>query len=542
MVPREPALPTRPPAAKVPQPGLGRAGPPRGYPASGTWTAPLPPRPTRMPVVIPRPAPPRRRPVLWLSVLFVLLMMAAAGSYLAITTPAGRAVRVGVEAYVVDHWRLLLPVGIVGGLSWGVWGVRKLLSVLYRPTVNDFRTTTSVVVPSYREDPDVLDARLDTWLGQDPDQVIIVLDVADTEAQRRLLARKDPRLRVILFEHAGKRSALGVGIRAARGEILVLTDSDTRWSGDCWQPCRCRSSTPRSAGWAPGRASTSADTSVWRRVADWLVNIRYLDYVPATGRAGRRGVRLRPHRRLPAGGRAPVLPHLEDEFFLGRRCIAGDDGRLTWLVLAAATGPSTSPRRRPSRCSRRRFRAFCKQRVRWSRNSYRCYLTAMCKGWLWRVPFITQVTVCQILLTPVTMAATSFYLVVQRPRAPDGQGRRPSRLVWLLIGRALRNVVAPADATLRHPAAAAGGAGDHVHRPADQALRVPDHEQAGMAHPNAHQSAATARTPRVSCGGRAVSRASGERAGHGPVRPPRYCCACSRPARGRGRLVRGSAR
>ena len=126
--------------------------------------------------------------------------------------------------------------------------MRKLLSVLYRPTVNDFRTTTSVVVPSFREDPDVLELALDTWLGQDPDQVIVVLDVADTEAQRRLLARNDPRLRVIMFKHAGKRSALGVGIRAARGEILVLTDSDTRWTEACWRACRCRSPTPRSAG------------------------------------------------------------------------------------------------------------------------------------------------------------------------------------------------------------------------------------------------------------------------------------------------------
>jgi N-acetylglucosaminyltransferase len=36
--------------------------------------------------------------------------------------------------------------------------------------------------------------------------------------------------------------------------------------------------------------------------------------------------------------------------------------------------------------------AFFKQRVRWSRNSYRCYLTSIGKGWLWRQPFITQVT------------------------------------------------------------------------------------------------------------------------------------------------------
>ena len=33
----------------------------------------------------------------------------------------------------------------------------------------------------------------------------------------------------------------------------------------------------------------------------------------------------------------------------------------------------------------------------------RTYLTALWKGWLWRAPFVSKVTVLQILLTPVTM-------------------------------------------------------------------------------------------------------------------------------------------
>ena len=52
--------------------------------------------------------------------------------------------------------------------------------------------------------------------------------------------------------------------------------------------------------------------------------------------------------------------------------------------------------------------------MRWSRNSYRCYLTAIWKGWLWRVPFVTKVTVLQILLTPVTMGITLGYLLFSR--------------------------------------------------------------------------------------------------------------------------------
>ena len=51
----------------------------------------------------------------------------------------------------------LVPIGLVGAISWTVWLVRFTLSRMYRP-VPGYMATTSVVVPSYREDPDILDA------------------------------------------------------------------------------------------------------------------------------------------------------------------------------------------------------------------------------------------------------------------------------------------------------------------------------------------------------------------------------------------------
>ena len=51
---------------------------------------------------------------------------------------------------IARDWHLLVPIGVVGALSWSIWLIRKVLSARYRPLVNDFRTTTSVVVPSFR--------------------------------------------------------------------------------------------------------------------------------------------------------------------------------------------------------------------------------------------------------------------------------------------------------------------------------------------------------------------------------------------------------
>lgn len=339
---------------------------------------------------------------------------------------------------IARDWHLLVPIGVVGALSWSIWLIRKVLSARYRPLVDDFRTTTSVVVPSFREDPDVLERCLDTWLAQDPTEVIVVLDVEDTVAFARLTAREDPRLTVISFAHEGKRSALGVGIRAATSEVLVLCDSDTAWQPGLLDAVQMPFVDP-----AVGAVGTRQNvhlpfSSIWRRVADWIIDLRYLDYVPATSDAGAvvcLSGRTAAYRRAAV---LPVLENLEHEFFLGRRCVAGDDGRLTWLVLASGYRTVHQDSARAVSMFPSTFRAFCKQRVRWSRNSYRCYLTAAWKGWLWRMPLISQITVLQILFTPVTMFAAVFYVVASGFSDRGWQALALS-LAWVFIGRAIRS-------------------------------------------------------------------------------------------------------
>lgn len=340
------------------------------------------------------------------------------------------------RAVADGNWRQLVPLGLAGLLVWSLWLYRVILSRLAKPIVNDFRTTVSVVIPSYREDPDILLRCLDSWLAQDPTELILVVDVADTECQRRLATVEDPRLRVLVYEHAGKRSALGVGIRAANCEIVVFADSDTWWRPGLLEAVQMPFVDPDVGGVGTQQNVYQRHTSVWRRIADWLVNLRYHDYVPAMGSKG--GVaclsgRTAAYRRSVI---LPVVENLENEFFLGRRCIAGDDGRLTWLVLASGYKTVHQSTARAVSMFPDSFRAFVKQRVRWSRNSYRCYLTALWKGWLWKTPFVTKVTVLQILLTPVTMGITLAYLLFSRLQlTPLGIGLAVG---WLLLGRGVR--------------------------------------------------------------------------------------------------------
>ena len=332
--------------------------------------------------------------------------------------------------------RPYFPIAIAGVIVWSLWLYRFILSRRAHPIVSDFATTTSVVVPSFHEDPEILLRCLHTWLRENPTEVIVVLDVADVDTYDRLAAVGDPRVRPILFQHAGKRSALGAGIRLASAEILVLTDSDTSWTPGLLRNVQMPFADPVVGGVSTQQNVYQRSTSVWRRVADWLVNLRYYDYVPAMGRVGAVPCisgRTAVYRRSAV---LPVLDDLENEFFLGKRCISGDDGRLTWLVIAAGWQTVHQSSARALSMFPASFGAFVKQRVRWSRNSYRCYLTAAAKGWLWRVPFVTKITVLQILITPLTMGLSMFYLLFNRlDFTAVGIAAATG---WLLLGRGIR--------------------------------------------------------------------------------------------------------
>jgi cellulose synthase/poly-beta-1,6-N-acetylglucosamine synthase-like glycosyltransferase len=295
-----------------------------------------------------------------------------------------------------------------------------------------------VVVPSFREDPAILARCLDSWLAENPTEVIVVPDLPDTEVIELLQARAatEPRLVVLPFAHEGKRSALAHGIRRARSKILVLADSDTMWLPGLLVQVLAPFKDPKVGGVGTRQNAYRPESSVWRKVADWLIDVRYLDYVRAQARAGAVAClsgRTVAYRREIV---MPVLDHLEHEFFLGRRCVSGDDGRLTWLVLASGFKTVYQSGARAQSMFPDTVGAFLKQRLRWSRNSYRTYFTAIWKGWLWRQPFICQVSVIQIMLTPLTMGFAVTYLIawVLHPQPIVAV----AAVAWLLAGRCLR--------------------------------------------------------------------------------------------------------
>lgn len=338
-----------------------------------------------------------------------------------------------------DQMAALLPFGVAGLMSWAIWLFRRTMSHRAGPITGDYAATVSVVVPCFREDPALVRQCLDTWLREPIDELIIVVDVGDADVLEMLYAHESAeRLTVIEFVHRGKRSALAKGIRAASSEIVVLCDSDTAWTEGLVTEMLRPFADPAVGGVGSRQLVAASETSPWRRVAAWMLNIRYLDYVPAMGAKGAvpcLSGRTAAYRREVID---PLLPQLEHEIFLGRECIAGDDGRLTWLTLAAGYQTVYQPTAIALSMFPATLHAFIKQRTRWSRNSYRCYATAAWKGWLWDQPFITVLTVLQNLMTPITMGLAMVFLIFSIVSYPPLLAM--SFIAWVFIGRAIRGI------------------------------------------------------------------------------------------------------
>jgi len=342
-----------------------------------------------------------------------------------------------VIALIAPDW---LPFTVLGGLMWTGWVVRQALGALHHPVINDHTETASVVSPVYREDPEVLEMCVRTWQANGPDEILLVIERSEQEAIRRAKGwrRKDRRLRVLVVDEPDKRRALGEGIRTATSDIVVLADSDTVWEEGLLRKLLMGFADPQVGGVGCRQNVFRPGTSLWRRVADWMLDVRFLHYLPAPARVGAMPCisgRTAAYRRAAV---LPVLPELEFETFLGKRCVSGDDGRLTWLILRDGWKAAYQDNARTWTVFPNTFRGFVHQRVRWARNSYRCYARAAKQGWLFRQPAITSISVIQNLAGPFTLTFATYFLL--RESVHGEWVLAGLALSWLMLGRALKSV------------------------------------------------------------------------------------------------------
>jgi cellulose synthase/poly-beta-1,6-N-acetylglucosamine synthase-like glycosyltransferase len=313
----------------------------------------------------------------------------------------------------VYYYVLGTPLGVLGLIRWATWLVRRIPAVLYKPVINDHRLPLSIVVPVYQEDPKIFAAAIESWLANDVEEVILVIDESDVTCQD--IASRYP-VTVVITDVPGKRDALRRGWRAASTELVALVDSDTIWADDVAVEVAKPFADPRIGG-VGTRQSVYGSRGFLARITDMFLDHRYFDENASQSLLGKAVSCL---SGRTAVYRRELLLEIEDDFmnekFWGIQSLSGDDKRLTTLILER--GHLTYMQRTAEVWSTfpDRWRTFFRQRLRWARNTWRSDLRALSKPWVWRHPFLAYTMIDKglssftLLLGPVAM---TFALVTQ---------------------------------------------------------------------------------------------------------------------------------
>lgn len=282
-----------------------------------------------------------------------------------------------------------IPLGFIGLWRWFLFGFKKSVATGYHhsPALESL-PPVSLIVPIYNERPDILKQAFATWIANGPMEIIAIVDATDHASIGIVANYKTAHpdlIRIRITYRPGKREALADGIRASRGDILVLADSDTVWELNLLRKLLGPFTDQRVGAVAPRQELAEARTFVQKAYQFQLAErfdteLPFLDVLgdALTCVSGRTAA----YRREAIIG---LVDELENETFAGEKCISGDDKCLTRLVerdrwkvryqRSAVVYTYGAPD----------LRTYLKQRLRWTRNSWRSDLLSLSdpKGWIW---------------------------------------------------------------------------------------------------------------------------------------------------------------
>ncbi|MDB5186897.1 MAG: hypothetical protein JWM07_369 [Candidatus Saccharibacteria bacterium] len=325
---------------------------------------------------------------------------------------------------------LYVPLSIIGAWRWSYWLVRRISASMYRPHVQPLdkhtpRQTVSIVTPVYNEDPVVFEQAMQSWIKNGVNEIVAVIDKSNTrhivDFERRYVGNKSlhTSCRLLVTPKPGKRAALCDGLTVATGDLIALVDSDTIWSDDVLEKT-LPYFVEKNIGGATVAQRIQNPHNTANVLFDILLYSRYKDEVPfllATGRAfNTLSGRTAFYRREAIFNKEYDNIHLlRHEFFMGTRGISGDDKRLTHLIIeqgwhtAFVVGPVVYT---PGLSS---LSKFFKQRLRWTRNSWRADLRAVARGWVFAHPALALFMIDRffqpifMLIGPVVMVFALLY-------------------------------------------------------------------------------------------------------------------------------------
>ena len=312
----------------------------------------------------------------------------------------------------------LTPYILVVGYFWFVWGTKIIYKAFYKPTENQFTTDVSIIMPSYNEDRQTLATAIDLVLKQPASLVkefIIVIDYREQGINSWLIRniRSDPRLKIIETQVAGKRNSLALGIREARCPIVISVESDVFLNENSIKEVIKPFSDSMVGGVIGDQRVFESDKSIVNWINSIAEGIKYNITYPALSVRDKVTVlsgRCVAYRREAV---LPLLRGLTKEYFFGRLCVSGDDGRMTSLLIENGWKTKYQSSSIIETLSPPTLRDLMQQRLRWHRNTARRTLRALFwdRLWVWRHPMAAW----HMLLnwTNVFMMFVMSYLVIR---------------------------------------------------------------------------------------------------------------------------------
>jgi len=296
----------------------------------------------------------------------------------------------------INYYQLIwiyIPLGIIGVWRWSVWVFKKSTSFLYRPKVSwndrNYRKYT-IITPVYNEDPELFDQAIRSWIKNEPNEIIGVIDQSDIRCIEifKSLAKDYSFMKLLIAMKPGKRPALAEGIKEAKNEIVALVDSDTVWAENIRESILSPFD-DQLIGGVTTRQHPIERKTIWQKITDIFWDMRNYYDLPAQTAMGQALSCL--SGRTSLYRKDIIIDDLDNflnEIVLGKKKESGEDKCLTRIVQSKGWKTYYQSNAVIYSYAAPDFKTFWSQRLRWSRNSHNSDLISLWDGWAWKHPFL----------------------------------------------------------------------------------------------------------------------------------------------------------
>jgi hyaluronan synthase len=123
------------------------------------------------------------------------------------------------------------------------------------------------------------------------------------------------------------------------------------------------------------------------------------------------------------------------ETFWGRPCVSGEDKRLTYLLQAQGHLTRYQDNVTVTTFAPKDLGTFLKQKLRWTRNSWRADLRAMSQRWIWKRPALLYFLFDKCISAFTTLIAPLFFTFAL---AQGAYGLAGAIVIWWLVSRLIK--------------------------------------------------------------------------------------------------------